>query len=151
MQFFRRYHRDENGIAATEFALIAPVLLLLLVGMIDFGLYINANMKLENTTRAAAEYVYQGGDPDLLENDVLSEILDPVSYENTSIVTEYICACSDGISISCGESCDSGDYLRRFIEIRLNRAYEPMFKYPGLPHPVQLNGHVRLQVQGDNS
>ena len=38
---FDRLRHDESGVAITEFALVLPLLLLLLLGMIDFGKAIN--------------------------------------------------------------------------------------------------------------
>ncbi|PNH81142.1 TadE/TadG family type IV pilus assembly protein [Arthrobacter sp. AFG20] len=46
--------RNERGAVAVEFALIAPVLLLLLIGMVEFGRIYNAQLQL---TAAARESV----------------------------------------------------------------------------------------------
>ena len=49
-----RKRTDERGAAAVEFALIAPVLLVLLFGIIDFGLAINRYAMVNNAAREAA-------------------------------------------------------------------------------------------------
>ena len=46
--------RRQRGAAAVEFALIAPILFVLVFGIIDFGLYINANAVVTNATREGA-------------------------------------------------------------------------------------------------
>ena len=63
--FMNQFIKDKSGVAATEFALIAPVFLLLLIGVIDYGVYMNNVMHLENTARSAAQYVVQGATPTL--------------------------------------------------------------------------------------
>ena len=54
----------QRGVAAVEFALIAPILLILLIGVFDFGMFINTQMRLENLSRSIAEYIIQGGEED---------------------------------------------------------------------------------------
>ena len=38
---------DSSGIAAVEFAFIAPILITLFIGVVDLGLYMNDKMKLD--------------------------------------------------------------------------------------------------------
>lgn len=49
----RRHERDDRGAAAVEFALVVPILLMLLFGMIDYGLYFSDSL-------AARQGVQQG-------------------------------------------------------------------------------------------
>jgi len=52
----RRCDRDKNraGTAAVEFALVAPMLLLLVLGMCQFGLTMNQYLTLTNAVRSGA-------------------------------------------------------------------------------------------------
>jgi len=50
----RRRRRDERGASAVEFALILPIFLMLLFGIIDFGYMINRGSMLNNAARDAA-------------------------------------------------------------------------------------------------
>src|SRR5690606_11890338 len=104
----------EDGVAAVEFALIAPVLVAALVGMVDYGLYINAAMKLENEARAAAEYVYRGGDVGMLEEDVFLATMSQETYDQTTVDADFACQCSNGDDVLCDDEgiCDGG-YKRR--------------------------------------
>jgi len=52
MMHFRRRHED--GAAAVEFALILPILLLLILGIFEFGRIFNAQIQLSNAAREAA-------------------------------------------------------------------------------------------------
>ena len=53
--------RDECGAAAVEFALVLPLLLLLLCGVIDFGRAYNARITLSHAAREAARVWALGG------------------------------------------------------------------------------------------
>jgi Flp pilus assembly protein TadG len=59
----RRRPRD-RGAAAVEFALILPVLLLIIFGIIDFGRMLNAQINASQAAREGARVVMLGGDAD---------------------------------------------------------------------------------------
>lgn len=64
--------RDDTGAAAVEMALVLPFLLLLLCGIIDFGLAFNARVSLTHAAREAArEYALNQdlGDAETRAND----------------------------------------------------------------------------------
>lgn len=46
--------KQENGAAAVEFAMLAPVLMSILFGIVTFGLVLNSWVELTNSTRASA-------------------------------------------------------------------------------------------------
>ena len=50
----------ERGAAAVEFALVLPLLLVLLLGIIDFGLYFYNDLQLTHVARDAARYLSVG-------------------------------------------------------------------------------------------
>lgn len=51
---FARRQRNDRGAAAVEFALILPIFLMLLFGIIDFGYMINRGSMINNAARDAA-------------------------------------------------------------------------------------------------
>jgi Flp pilus assembly protein TadG len=52
----RSAHRRDDGVAAIEFAMLVPVYLLLLVGMVDMGGMLYSSYQLETAVAAGAEY-----------------------------------------------------------------------------------------------
>ena len=51
---------SERGAAAVEFALVLPILIVLLLGIIDFGLYFYNDLQITHATRNAARYLSVG-------------------------------------------------------------------------------------------
>lgn len=49
-----RWRKSQRGAAALEFAIVLPVLLLLLVGIVDFGLVFGAQSQVANAAREGA-------------------------------------------------------------------------------------------------
>lgn len=58
---FRIFKKDSEGVAAVEFALIAPILLLLFIGTIEISLLIAVDRKISRTSSAIADLISQGG------------------------------------------------------------------------------------------
>jgi Flp pilus assembly pilin Flp len=50
LAYVRRFHRNETGVTAIEFAVITPVLLLLLFGIIEFSLIMLVSNVMESST-----------------------------------------------------------------------------------------------------
>ncbi len=50
----RRQGRDDRGAAAVEFALVVPVLILLLMGIIDYGLFFTDRLAVKQGIREGA-------------------------------------------------------------------------------------------------
>lgn len=148
--YIASFLKKADGVAAVEFALIAPILILMVVGIYDFGMYMNTTMRMESSARAVAEYIFQGGDEDNIEADVImggSLNLSETDRQNLNVETEFICECNEGASISCDSYCGAGDYRRRYLEVNMSMGHRTLIPYPGLPNPMSVNGSVRLQVE----
>jgi len=55
-RLWRRFRRDRSGVAAIELAIISPILLLIMVAMVDFGLVLYVRFNLNETVSASANY-----------------------------------------------------------------------------------------------
>jgi len=140
----------DDGVAAIEFALIVPMLALILVGVLDYGLYTIEHMKVQSLSRQAAEYVVQGGQ----EADVETTVVDTRDFftetaPNRTSVTfagHTCCECADGIiAVTCSSSCPGNDYLRSYYAVTITAVYTPFLPYPGIADGVTLTGYSRLQ------
>ena len=146
------YCKDNTGIAAVEFALVAPSLVLMMVGAIDFGMYLNYQIKMENSARAAVEYVLQGGSINNIESDVITAenmSLTEDQMEELDITAEYVCECESGEEVSCSSenACnDPGDYMRQFISVEFTYGYNTIAPYPGLPETMNIKGKLRVHA-----
>jgi Flp pilus assembly pilin Flp len=57
MSRIRAFSREDRATSAVEFALIAPVLFLLLIGIIDLGRAVNAYVTVSNAAREGTHYL----------------------------------------------------------------------------------------------
>jgi Flp pilus assembly protein TadG len=88
MSSVREYARDDSGTSMVEFALVAPVVILVLVASLDFARALNAYVTVANATREGARYasVHPEADPAAIVASVAARIspLDPGSLSVTA-------------------------------------------------------------------
>lgn len=68
--FLRRFGRDRSGVSAVEFALIAPVLILIYFGLAEFCQAYMAQRRMSHSTSQVADILaqYQAVDPELIDD-----------------------------------------------------------------------------------
>ncbi len=59
---FYSFAKNSRGVAAVEFALIAPILLILFVGTVEISLLVSVDRKLSRTSSTIADLIAQGED-----------------------------------------------------------------------------------------
>ncbi|MBI4321026.1 MAG: pilus assembly protein [Chloroflexi bacterium] len=71
-KLFLRLRRNEKGQDMVEFALVAPILLLLVMGIIDFGRVFNAYLVTTHGAREGARYAAVG----YSDGEIVNRVLD---------------------------------------------------------------------------
>jgi Flp pilus assembly protein TadG len=77
--------RTERGIAAVEMAIAAPILIVLLLGIVEFGRYYNASISVTHAAREAVRKVALGDSAGA--SGAASTAANPVSVSVGSMVT----------------------------------------------------------------
>lgn len=112
---------DRRGVAALEFALIVPVLLLMFLGMVDIGFSFYERSRLNQATRETAEATTYTRDAARLTQILQSELAalgPPIgggTYVGDPVTLD--CACS-GTTVSCYSNCSDGTPAGIFATIR---------------------------------
>jgi hypothetical protein len=137
-----------GGSAAAEFALVAPVIMLVAVGIADFGTLAIKSAGLVTTTRIGAEYARRyPADTSGIQNSMQSAMSATPALTFPASFAQR-CECDDGTSIACTESCATVGRPgpnRVFIRIGASQAFSPLVPWPGLP--TTLIGATELRLQ----
>ena len=137
-----------NGSVAAEFALIAPVLVLLAAGVADFGLLADKSAGMAATVRIGAEFArIHPDDTSGIQNAMRSAMnfVPPLVFPGNF---PRRCECDDGTPIACRESCATvgrPSPNRVFIRITANQSFTPIVAWPGIPTLVTGTTEIRLQ------
>lgn len=137
---------NRDGNVAVEFALVLPMLILILGGVIDFGRAFYDQMALETAARSAVQYARQNpGDATGIQLAATSAGGLPATA--TVDALQVFCECPDGSSIGCSTVCATGEALLRFLSITVREDFETLFPYPGVSSPLALAGTAVIRVQ----
>lgn len=112
-----------RGIAATEFALVAPVMVLLLLGSFDLANHMQTAIRLERAASAGAQYATINSS-DMAA--VRQQVLNAVSDLSGVVVSqpEITCECVVAPPVACNTPCPGG--MVRTIEVMAQRTITPL-------------------------
>jgi Flp pilus assembly protein TadG len=157
-RFARR--NPARGVSTLEVTLMLPFLLLLLIGVVDFGQLFHLAIEVSNAARAGAQYGYQNPATQADTAGMVSAAEDDASDVSTwgANIASYGCMCSDGTGQSqigssnsssttlCAtppSSCTSkGTQLINYVQVQTQATYTPFFPWPGVPSSITLNGQA---------
>lgn len=154
----KTYLTNKEGIAAVEFALITPIMFVIILGIFDYGLYMNQVMQTDNALRATVQYMAEADDaaydsPGTLKQDIVNEVFGftGVELEAADLTlpdTLPVCECNDGTSVDCTTGdCGANDYVRRFVEATIANTYDIMIPIPGINNSITYSKSMRLQIE----
>ncbi|WP_448187482.1 TadE/TadG family type IV pilus assembly protein [Azospirillum sp. sgz301742] len=141
-----RLAANRDGNVAVEFALLLPLLILILGGVIDFGRAFYDRMALESAARSAVQYARQSPSDSA---GIQLAALGAGGVPSTATVDalQVFCECPDGSSVGCNAVCASGGTVLRFLSVTVRENFETMFPYPGVSSPLALAGSATIRVQ----
>lgn len=116
MMFWRRLWRDDRGVSAVEFALVAPVLLMCLVGIYDIGTMIYKRADMQSALRSGTQYFMNGGD-DLAKAESIVEQAWTTKPDQVTVEAERFCQCGEQVH-ACNVLCDDDSYPASYKRLR---------------------------------
>ena len=142
-----------DGTALVEFALAAPILVTLVLGIADFGMLAANTAALEGVTRVGAEYARNVCKGDMSSSCISSIKSTMTSTGNFSPPITFpsdpsaSCECDDGSSITCGTTCTGAGKVpnRVLITVSASQSYTPILPWPGLPSSVTASTEMRVE------
>ena len=135
------FFRDERGATALEFALVSPLLCVLLVGLIDYGMGYWQKMQVGNAARAGAQYAMASGWNQTAISTAVTSATGLASI-SASPAPSQACGCpsaSSGIvAASCGSSCTGGGTAGTYVTVNASATYSPLLPYHGIAGTIAL-------------
>jgi Flp pilus assembly protein TadG len=133
-----------------EFAVVLPLLLVMTVGLVDFGRAAYEAIAVENAAYAGASYGVRSPTAAIDETGIrtaaMSDINENLSQADVGVTSERYCECPNGTSVDCSTKC-SGVNPLMYIRVRVDKKFKTVLSYPGIPHEVQLAREARLRVR----
>ncbi|MGB0748857.1 MAG: TadE/TadG family type IV pilus assembly protein [Magnetospiraceae bacterium] len=146
-QVLSHFRRNRRGSVAIEASVAIPVLIIAVLGMVDFGLYIRDQIELEQAARAGGQYaLLDSSDEDAITAAVTGAT--EMSIPDGGITISSSCECvDDNSAVACDGSCATGS-MREYLTITATAPYDPIFlDLPYFSEGMQVTGNVTFQVR----
>lgn len=125
--------RHRRGSTMIEFALTAPLLMLLAAGVLNYGMALRSAIAVAAAARAGAQYgsVSTANAADTV--GMRAAALNAAPNLTGMVVTPVqVCRCSNGSAVSCTGTCGSGT-VAMYVEVTARATALHIFRYAGLP------------------
>ncbi len=141
----RRY---QAGQALVEMAVLTPLLLLLVIGIIELGRLAYYAIEVSNAARAGVQY----GSQNLVTADdnagmQLAGQQDAPDITGLAATATHYCACASGGGSTClSTDCPSPDHRLVYVQVNTTGTLQTLFNYPGIGSSFTVSGHAVMRV-----
>lgn len=152
----RRLLADQAGSITMEAVLGFVALLILLLGVIDFGLAYKQKMGIENAVKAGIQYSIVRkpiqGNLTPINNAVIAAAPTPSAGQSNVLTSSMFCECANGVAAACLSTggtpliCADGSTRRSFIKIKLSQTYKLLFPYPAFGNTITLSNTETVRL-----
>jgi Flp pilus assembly protein TadG len=140
----------QSGAASVELALLMPLLVLMFLGVADFGRAFYWVITLAHAARAGAQFGAQGTTNAANATGIRQAALDEAqNIGSIDVSSARICECDDGTVVDCATtpSCGSYGVPRVFVRVTTSTEFRTVVPYPGVPDTVSLSRTAILRLQ----
>lgn len=121
--------RDCRGNVLIEFALMLPVLFLLLVGMLDLGRYSLQKSAMLQGAQAGAQY---GIVAYTESSNINSTASGATGLTGVTATNNVFCECVSGTTVSCSTTCGTGQTLKRYVTVTTTKSFSTVLSSASL-------------------
>jgi Flp pilus assembly protein TadG len=116
----RRVAVDRAGNVMIEFAIMLPVLVLMLVGLVDLGRFSLQKSAMLQGARAGAQYgiIAYGESTNINSTAQSATGLTGVTATNT-----VFCECVSGTTVACNATCTGGATRKTYVRVTTTKAF----------------------------
>jgi Flp pilus assembly protein TadG len=139
----RAFARCESGTSVVEFAVVLPLLALVLTGLIDFGRYTYDGILAANAARAAVQYGAQNLEKAADTAGMQSAgLTDAKNLSGLTVTATPYCVINGSVAASC-----TAAGAVAYVKVVASGVFSPLVKYPGVPSSVTVTGSAIMRVE----
>jgi Flp pilus assembly protein TadG len=144
----QRLKAERTGTMAIETAIVAPVLLIMALGVFEVGSVVARQHELQSTANEAAMIVLAANrGPQVELSEMATIIKTSVSLQDSQInlTREYRCNMANGRVKNQG-NCPADATISSYIVVSVNDTYTPTWTAFGVGKPLELDVNRTVQV-----
>ena len=146
--FFRRLRAERRGTMTIETAIVAPVLIILTLGIFEVGKIVARQHELQTTANEAAMIVLTANQGPTVELTKIKEIVRAsvdLEADQISVTKEYRCALNAG-RVKLKGSCPTSGNITEYILIEVTDKYVPTWTAFGIGKEINFSIDRTVQV-----
>ena len=121
--------RSKKGSAGIEFGILAPVLIIMLIGIIYFGFIIKSTVQMQNAVEAGALYAI-GNSADT--SGIQSVVQNATTLSGITVTISTYCECANGVRPACNATCGDGSNLAPYTQVQGQKTIPGISVFPGM-------------------
>ena len=144
--FLKQLKRDARGTSVIEFALVAPILGVLVVGIADYARGFSERFALEAAAHRALERAAVGSTSSDY-NYVRLEAAAAAGVPIESVTLDNWVECDGTRQSTYSAACADGQQVARYLYVKIVKTFEPNFKWTRSAQPINIQGDAAVRVQ----
>lgn len=138
-----------DGNVAIELGFVIPLLILLAVGMYDFGRLALLQLSLTSAVRAGVQYGTQDVTSAADTNGMITATRNDAGDPELAVSARQFCtgAGAGAGETACTTTCPSGDFTLMYVDVAAEDQFAFLFKYPGIPSSKAVTSSARMRVR----
>ncbi|MBV9333926.1 MAG: pilus assembly protein [Candidatus Eremiobacteraeota bacterium] len=140
--------RDDSGTSLIEFALTAPLMCLLLIGIIEIGRFTFFAILASSAARAGAQYASQNLGTAINSAQIQSAAKqDGQNLPNWIVTATALCSTNGAAPVPCNAAGTAPPQnVVYFVKVQVAGTFTSLLTYPGLPPSVPVSGSAVMRV-----
>jgi len=136
-----------KGTATIEFAVMAPLILLLLAGVLDFSILLRTATCAANAARVGSEYGSRKSSAATDYSGMQTAAVNSApGVAGLTASAARSCQCSGGGSVSCTGTCGAGS-MQVYVQVTVQAPAHTIFDYSALSVPSGVTAQASMRVQ----
>lgn len=140
--------KERPGGAAVELVVVFPFILLLLIGVVDYGRAFYTSVTVANAARAGADFGQRDGALTAFNTPgiVAAAQADGNEAGTLTLSTSRVCECG-GAARACSTFCSGGAAPEVYVVVTASKTLNTYFPYPGLPSSITISRTATFRSQ----
>lgn len=141
-----RVLQREDGNAMVELAVVAPFLILMMLGSFEIGRYLDYSIKLGNAARAGVQY----GSLNIAAASNFTAMENAATNDSNGITftpkASNFCTCADGTASTCQPTDCASSHIVEYVKLVATGSITSVFNAPGIPASANVKATAIMRV-----
>jgi Flp pilus assembly protein TadG len=147
--FFARARKANEGIAAVQFGILVPILMLIGICTLDLGTGIYRKMQVQNAAQAGAAYAVAHG---FSASSITAAVTNATTFSGISAAPSPVefCGCPTNSGVTeatCNSTCPDSSLAGTYVTVSSQGTYNTILTYPLIPSSFPFAAQAAVRIQ----